>query len=243
MDHDFAIAFGASALAALVTTGGIVAIRRFEGWASQNITYFISFAAGVLIFVSLGHMVPESMAMSVQAPSMLLVGYFLMYGLNRFVTAHVCDKSPNRDYALGIVPLIGIGFHSFVDGIVYSITFNVSLATGALVALGMVLHEFPEGIVTYMLLIRSGFSPHKALPLAFIAAAATTPLGTLVSYPVIGAIDRSMLGSLLALSAGALLFVGATHLLPRAEEDKRRFSVIALAAGVLVAVGIVLSKG
>ena len=46
------------------------------------------------------------------------------------------------------MPLTGIGFHSFVDGIVYSSSFHVSLATCGLVALGMVLHEFPEGIVT-----------------------------------------------------------------------------------------------
>lgn len=242
-DNGFTIAMGASILAAVMTAGGIFAIRRFESWARRNITYFISFAAGVLIAVPLVHMAPQSMTMSAHAPIMLLAGYFLMYGLNRLLTAHVCDKSLNSDYALGITPLIGIGFHSFIDGIVYSISFNVSLATGGLVALGMVLHEFPEGIVTYMLLIRGGFSQAKALILALLAAAATTPLGTLVSYPFVSTVDPSVLGSLLALSAGALLFVGATHLLPRAEEGKRRFSVIALAAGVLVAVGITLSKG
>jgi zinc transporter ZupT len=54
-------------------------------------------------------------------------------------------------------------------------------------------------------------------------------------------IDRSLLGALLALSAGALLYVGATHLLPQAEREPRRYSLIALAAGILVALGIVLS--
>jgi zinc transporter ZupT len=243
MDQDFAITFAASTLAGLMTTSGILAIRRFEDWARDNIAYFISFAAGVLIAVSLVHMVPKSLGMSGHAPAMLLAGYFLMYGMNRFVAAHVCDKSQSPDYALGIIPLIGIGFHSFIDGIVYSISFNVSLATGGLVALGMVLHEFPEGIVTYMLLIRGGFTKHKALVLALLAAAVTTPLGTLASYPFVSTVDPMALGSLLALSAGALLFVGATHLLPRAEEDKRRFSVLALGAGVVVAVGISLSHG
>ena len=94
-----------------------------------------------------------------------------------------------------------------------------------------------------MLLIRAGVMPRTAFVLAFLAAAATTPLGTLASYPVIGAIAPATLGSLLALSAGALLFVGATHLLPRAEAGKRRFSVIVLTAGVLVAVGVVLTNG
>jgi zinc transporter ZupT len=144
---------------------------------------------------------------------------------------------------LGLVPLIGTGFHSFLDGIVYSITFSVSMLTGTLVALGMVLHEFPEGIVTYTLLLRSGFSERRSLLLAFLAAALTTPLGTLASYPFVTQIRPPQLGVLLALSAGALIYVGATHLLPRAEREPRRFSLVALAAGILVALGIIFAKG
>jgi zinc transporter ZupT len=178
-----------------------------------------------------------------QAPAYLFAGYLLMHVFNRFSTAYVCDKPQTSEYALGLVPLLGIGFHSFLDGVVYSISFSVSMLTGVLVALGMVLHEFPEGIVTYTLLVRSGFTERRSFVLAFLAAAVTTPLGTLVSYPFISQIDQPLLGSLLALSAGALIYVGATHLLPRAEREPRRFSLVALAAGVLVALGIVLSKG
>lgn len=243
MDEKFGITLAASFLAGIVTTGGILTIRRFSVWAQNNTTYFACFAAGVLIAVSFLHIIPKSLAMSDQAPVYMFLGYLLMHVLNRFLTAYVCDKPNTRAYALGLVPLFGIGFHSFLDGIVYSISFSVSLFTGGLVAFGMVLHEFPEGIVTYALLVRSGITERRSLLLAFIAAAATTPLGTLTSYPLISRIDVSLLGSLLALSAGALIYVGATHLLPRAETEPRRYSFVALAGGVLVAIGIVLSKG
>jgi zinc transporter ZupT len=78
---------------------------------------------------------------------------------------------------------------------------------------------------------------------AFVAASATTPLGMLVSWPMVSVIDEPTLGLLLSVSAGALVYVGATHLLPRAEQEQRRYSLVALAGGVLVAVVIVLSKG
>lgn len=162
---------------------------------------------------------------------------------NRFLTAFVCERDPDkRDYVIGVVPMLGIGFHSLIDGFIYSIAFTVSILTGYLATLGMVLHEFPEGIITYLLLVRSGFSERKAAALAFAAAAATTPVGMLVSYPLISRIDRQTLGALLALSAGALIYVGATHLLPRAEQEKKRYSLVALAGGVLVAAIIVMSK-
>jgi zinc transporter ZupT len=80
------------------------------------------------------------------------------------------------------------------------------------------------------------------MAVAFLAAAATTPLGMVISYPVIREIASRTLGMLLSLSAGALVYVGATHLLPRAEQEHKRYSLVALAGGVLVAAIIVMSK-
>jgi len=241
MGSSFVTALAVSLIAAAVTGAGVYVIRRFEAWARTKSTYFACFAAGVLISVSLLHIVPRSLEMNSTAPVYLLAGYLFMHFFNRFVTAYVCDKPAAAHYALGVVPLAGIGFHSFLDGVVYSISFKVSMLTGVLVALGMVLHEFPEGVITYALLIGAGFSEKRAFLLAIVAAGLTTPFGTLVSYPLVNRVDREALGLLLALSAGALLYVGATHLLPQAEKDPRRFSLVALLAGILVAVGIVWS--
>lgn len=243
MPGSFWTPFSASVLAAVVTTVGIAVIRRYEPWGRRNTSYFACFAAGVLISVSFLHIVPTAIGMSPHAPVALLAGYLFMHFLNRFMTAYVCDKPQTADYAIGIIPMLGIGFHSFIDGLIYSVTFAVDFYTGVLAAIGMVLHEFPEGIVTYLLMIRGGFAKQRAFLLAFLAAAVTTPLGMIVSYPFISGISRPLLGTLLALSAGALVYVGATHLLPRAEREPERFSLIALVTGVLVAIGIVASKG
>lgn len=145
MENTFWTAFGASVLAALVTSIGIYVIRRFERWGRDHTIYFVCFAAGVLISVSFLHIVPKAFSMN---------------------------------------PV-----------------------------------------------------------LAFFAAALTTPVGMLVSYPFISRIDKSVLGALLAFSAGALIYVGATHLLPQAEAEHKRYSLLALGAGILVAMVIIFSKG
>ena len=240
-DH-FWVAFAASLLAACVTTAGIYVVRYVEAWGKRNTTYFACFAAGVLVSVSFLHIVPTAFAMTPHAPAYLLAGYLFMHFSNRFITAYVCDRPTTADYAIGLVPMLGIGLHSFIDGVIYSVTFAVSIFTGTLAAIGMVLHEFPEGIVTFLLLVRGGLKERTALVLAFIAAALTTPLGMLVSYPIVSRITGEILGALLALSAGALVYVGATHLLPRAEREPRRFSVVALVGGIAVALGIIASK-
>jgi zinc and cadmium transporter len=238
----FAAVLSASFLACLVTTVGIYVISRYEQWGREHSAYFMSFAAGVLISVSFMHIIPRSFQMNGAAPTFLLAGFLAIYLTNRLLNLYLCHEVERTNYVVGIVPLIGIGLHSFVDGIIYSVTFNVSIYTGVLAAIGMVLHEFPEGIVTFVLLGRGGFSRRKSVAYAFLAAAISTPLGTLVSYPFISSIERSTLGVLLALSAGALVYVGATHLLPAVESENKRHTLLALAAGVLVAVFIVMSK-
>jgi zinc transporter ZupT len=153
----------------------------------------------------------------------------------------LADKNP--EFAIGLVPLVGIGFHWFLDGVIYSITFTVSIFTGVLTTIGMVLHQFPEGIITYLLLLRGGGSLKQSFWLSFLAAGVSTPLGTLLSYPVISRIDASFLAALLSISAVALIYVGATHLLPHAEREPAKYSLIALAVGMLVAMGIMVSYG
>jgi len=243
MENTFWTAFATSSIAAIVTSIGIYTIRNHVGWGQRNSTYFMCFAAGVLISASFLHIIPKSLSMNPNAPTFLLAGFFGLHLFNRFITAFVCEKDPEKQqYGIGLIPMIGIGFHSLIDGFVYSIAFKVSIFTGFLATAGMVLHEFPEGIITYLLLLRGGFKEKKAMIMAFVAAALTTPLGMLISYPVISEVDETVLGALLSLSAGALIYVGATHLLPQAEREHKRYSLVALGGGILVAAIIVLSK-
>ena len=138
----------------------------------------------------------------------------------------------------------------------YSIYF-VCFAAGVLIAVSF-LHIVPKsfemnvhapayllgGFIALHLLNRfiTALSERTSLVLALLAASLTTPLGMLVSYPYISQIGQPLLGSLLARSSGALVYVGATHLLPQAEREPRKYSLYALGAGILVAVIIVLSK-
>ncbi len=243
MRNTFWTALLMSSAAAAVTTIGIYTIRHFGEWGRRKSSYFICFAAGVLISASFLHIIPKSFSMNPNAPVYLLVGFFGLHLFNRFITAFVCEQNPDKaECGIGVIPMLGIGFHSFVDGFVYSIAFTVSIFTGFLATAGMVLHEFPEGIITYLLLIRGGFKERTAMILAFLAAALTTPVGMLVSYPFISRINKPFLGALLSISGGALVYVGATHLLPKAEQEYKKYSLLALLGGVIVAVIIVLSE-
>ena len=232
----------ASLLACAITAVGIYVIGRCGEWGKEHSVLFMSFAAGVLISVSFIHMIPRSLEMNRSAPAFLLVGFLAIYLSNRLLNLYVCHGYEATDCPVGISAVLGIAYHSLIDGVIYSVTFNVGMLTGVLAAIGMILHEFPEGVVTYLLLQRGGLSRRKSAIWAFVAAALSTPLGALLSYPFIRNITRSSLGVLLATSAGALIYVGASHLLPAVERENRKYSMLSLAAGVLIAAIIIMSE-
>ena len=243
INNTFLAVLIASGIACLVTSVGIYVIIRFAEWGNRNVAHFMAFAAGVLITVSLLHILPEAYEMNSLSPVLVLLGFMSLFISNRLLDRYRFHNREGAQLSIGLIPMIGIGIHSFLDGVIYSVTFNVSIFTGALAAIGMVLHEFPEGIVTFLLLTRAGFTKKKAVIWALVAAAFSTPLGTLISFSLIHRIDRGIRGLMLAFSAGALLYVGATHLLPAVEEENRKYSLFSLFAGIVVAVLIVLVEG
>jgi len=233
----------ASSLACAITTLGILVISRYRSWAQENAVYFMSFGAGVLLTVSLMHLVPESLEMEEGAPMFWILGFVLLYLFNRFLHVHMPHELEDVDISVGVIPMLGILLHSLIDGVIYSVTFNVSIFTGALAAIGMILHEFPEGIITFVFLDRGGFDRRRAAIYAFLAAGLSTPLATLLSFPFIEAISDSFLGGGLAISAGALIYVGGSHLLPEVEECRKRYCFLVFLSGVLLGFLILLTRG
>jgi hypothetical protein len=96
----------------------------------------------VLITVSFLHIVPKSFEMTRLAPAFFLAGFLAFYLINYFLNPYLSPAYECPDSTLSVIPVVGIGFHSFLDGIIYSVTFSVSVFTGILAAIGMILHEF-----------------------------------------------------------------------------------------------------
>lgn len=234
MTTPFWPAFAFSLGAALINLGGLVAIRRFEAWGRAHSILFAAFAAGVLIAAALLQLVPEALALGDDGAAFFLLGGYLAMMLLGRLSSEPDHTLHETRRAVALLPLIGIAIHSTIDGAAYAVAFAVDTTTGILAVLGLMLHEFPEGIVAYMLLLRGGFSPRTALLLAFVGAAASTPVGMALSWPHVAALEGALLGNIFALAAGVLLFVGATHLVPHVEHSAARGSNLAFFGGVAV---------
>lgn len=228
------------ALAAMTVNAiGILSIMRYREKAEQLKTYFMCFAAGVLLTTPLIMALPKALKNNSQAGFMALGGFLFMFLSNKFIQ-YMTEK---ETLAFGVTAVQGIGIHSLIDGVVYTVTFKVSVVTGVLAGTGLVIHEFAEGVITYLVLMKGGVRKKVAGLYAFAAASLTTPIGAFAAYPFVNNLGKSHLGLMMGFVSGVLIYVSASHLLPEAMEHEKEHSIAALLAGVALALLIVFTKG
>jgi len=196
------------------------------------------FAAGVLISTPLTLVLPQAVMRNFYAGFAALFGFLFMFFSNEVIKKRTNQKT----LAFGITAVEGIGIHSFVDGVIYSVTFSASTLIGFLSGIGLVIHEFAEGVITFSVLIEGGLSKKKAAVYAFFVSALTTPIGAFVAYPFVSRLNSSVLGLALGFVVGVLIYISASHLLPEARKYEKEHSVWAFLAGVALALFIVLTK-
>lgn len=227
------------ALSAMVVNSiGILVIYKNKVWAEKNVEYFMCFAAGVLISSPLIMAFPQAIEKNPNAGLAALIGFVFMFFSNRIIK----HKTKQHELAFGITALEGIGIHSLIDGIIYSVAFNVNIFIGILAGIGLVVHEFAEGVITFSVLTKAGLSDKKAIFYAFLVAALTTPIGAFIAFPFVSKLNSSILGLALGFVVGVLIYISASHLLPEVRENEREHSYLAFLAGVGLAMFIMLSK-
>ncbi len=229
-DGTFSPAFAASLIAAVVAVIGLLTVWRLDGWAARHSAKFTAFAAGVLIATAIS-LFPDAAAATPYASFFMLGGYLLLY----LITFSFRNDNPE---AFVWLPVIGIGFHSFIDGLQYGVLFQVDFYTGIAASAGLIAHEFAEGVILFTILRSSGISNKWAFVGGFFGAALTTPAGALLADSQMEHLSSEALGAMMAIAAGALLYVGATHLPMHIRNDTDRRPIIPMLLGVALAFSI-----
>ncbi len=224
-------------LAAVVTTLGLAAVAMRSEWSARQSGLFALSAGGMLITMSLLHIVPEALGAWHGTAKFILAGFFGGL-LMSFAMRTFFPEGAGQARAEAFTPLLAVGVHSFFDGVIYSVSFAASFQSGVDASLGLILHEFAEGIIAFAILARHGFKVKEALIWAFIAAAATTPLGALVSGLFVNGLGAGTIAALYAVSAGLLIYVATGPMMEPLKEMAPVRAFGALAAGVAFALAV-----
>ena len=150
---------------------------------------------------------------------------------------HECQDDKCDIHTSGTISAVGIGIHSFIDGVVIGTGFQASTAVGIIAALAVIVHELPEGAFAYGLLIADGQSKRKSLLIGWIVALAT-PVGTVITYMALRGMGTGVLGIMLAFAAGTFIYVGVADLLPQIHKkpDYKAMAVMLLGVGFVLGV-------
>ncbi len=232
----------ASLVAAGVSTLGLLSMALLGDWGKRHSAYFSAFAIGVLLVAVLFHLTPESLSYSRDSWRYILGGFAIMlvlgYGL-RFLS-HTSRRG--HGVAIGYASIVALGFHSFVDGLIYEATYHAEVFTGTIATAGLLLHEFPEGVIAYFLAREAGLDRLRSSVWAFIAASLTTVAGAVVASGFIENVNALPLGPLLGLTAGGLIYIMVFHLGPHATLTPKRRGYVVASLGVIVALAALMFR-
>ncbi|MEO0878798.1 MAG: ZIP family metal transporter [Pseudomonadota bacterium] len=204
------------ALIASLTAAGLslfgISLSAFnQKLTAANSHYVTAFAAGLLVSTAILHLFPEALEASPHGAFYILAGFVFMQA-SGYIFARPATERDGLTRAAVTPAILGIAFHSFVDGLEYPFLFEYDVNAGVLAAAGLVMHELAEGVVIFALLKQTRIGTLLAVILAIFAAALTTPLGAILSLQYVGGADEATIAAFLGIAAGVLIYVGAAHL-------------------------------
>lgn len=207
--------------------GGVIFLVK-KDWARLLSVYAIPYAAGVLLAVSILHLIPEAV------DHIGRDGY--LYVLLAFLGAFIFEKyfaslHHHEEHAetmqKSTIPLVIFGdtIHNFIDGIAIGAAFLTGPSFGLVVALSTFLHETPHEIGDFGVLIARGWSRRKTFMANLYSSLATIP-GALFVYFFVQSGQTSFVPIMLSISAGVFLYLGASDFLPEIGEHEGRSRTI-----------------
>ena len=223
-----------SFIAASAAMLGTFLVLKFHNWSKKNSLLIINFAAGAMLAIAFTHLIPEGTELNRNAMPFVLIGFLIMFFLQYVILFHPChdDENCQTHSTMGITSVIGLSFHSLLDGLIIAVGFQAGAKLGIMTTLAVLLHKLPDGITVSGILLHSGATKKKTLLFSSLTAA-FTPIGTLLGIFLFNNISNTILGALLTATAGSFIFLSACDLIPETHKCKNRLAPLMLFIGVV----------
>jgi zinc and cadmium transporter len=220
--------------------GGFILLSK-KTWADKLATYATPFAAGALlsaVFLDLLHEGIEKTDPYTVLLSCLvgMVVFFLAERFLRWFHHHHTDNEVHTDATTSLV-VVGDTLHNALDGVAIAASFLVSIPTGIITTIVVATHEIPQEIGDFGLLLKKGFSRRKVIIVNLISALATLVFALATFW--MGSEVKIPLGALLGLSAGFLLYIAASDVIPSIHDETPKNKLFDVRP-VLLVLGVVI---
>ena len=113
--------------------------------------------------------------------------------------------------------MVGDTLHNALDGVAIAASFLISVPTGIITTVAVAAHEIPQEIGDFGLLLGKGMRRRNVLLVNFISALATLLFAVITFW--LGSDAKLPIGVLLGLSAGFLLYIAASDIIPTIHDE------------------------
>jgi zinc and cadmium transporter len=210
-----------SLLGGVVSLIGGILLLRSEKSAKALAKYATPFAAGALLAAVFLDLLKEGVHEG-EADQVLLaalVGILVFFVAERFLHwfhHHHEHEGKHTDPTTGLI-VLGDTLHNALDGVAIAAAFLVSVPTGIVTTLAVAAHEIPQEIGDFGLLLHKGMARKKVLLVNIMSALATTIMA-IITF-ALGSTESLPNGILLGLSAGFLLYIAMSDVIPSIHEN------------------------
>ena len=220
------------AIAAFFSTalGGLFSIKY-----KDKMNLIMGFSAGVLIGVVAFDIFPEiieqvkSNRLNSLGPMIALVlGFFIFHIFEKAIVIHHSHEDQYADHKhpyVGVLSVIALAGHSFLDGVGIGLGFQINSTVGILIAIAVIVHSFTDGMNNVALMLINKNTIKKAK--RFLLLHSTAPILGVLST-LFFTIPYRFLVLYLGFFAGFLLYIGASDILPEAHSKHSSYKTIAL---------------
>lgn len=227
------LSFLITILAGFSTMIGIFPIYFHKKSQDIIIPVCLSFAAGVMISISLFSLIPEAIDAISQSfvlfPSILIVSIFIVIGIlfSSFADQKIEKKFANNQlYKLGLISVVALMFHNIPEGIITFISSNQDLRLGITLSIGIALHNIPEGISIAVPIYFATKNKKKAILLTFISGFSEFFGAVLAFFFLAPFITSFILGSILSMAAGIMIYISLFELVPTSFKYPISISIL-----------------
>ncbi|MEI2417771.1 ZIP family metal transporter [Orrella sp. JC864] len=198
---------------------------------ARYLHHMVSLSVGVLLGVSLLHLLPEAFESGPDAHTLfavMLASLVVLFVLEKIALlrhshhhegdGHHHHPGHDRHEAGrgGVLILVGSSLHNLCDGVLIAAAFLADVRLGVLTAASIILHEVPHKLSDFVVLMNARLTRERAF-LLILFSSLCSALGAVVGYAMLAEFQY-LLPYLLVVAASSFLYIAIADLMPQMHE-------------------------
>jgi zinc and cadmium transporter len=219
--------FFLSVLGGVVSLSCGILLLQNKKSANQLAQYATPFAAGALLAAVFLDLLIEGVETNRASTTLTwaFIGVRLFFMMERFLRwfHHHHDHADKKSDPSILLIILGDTLHNALDGVAIAASYLISPSTAIITTLAVAAHEIPQEIGDMGLLMKRGLSRRRVIIINICSAAATV-FAAMLAYSFTRD-NTGFVSGLLGLSAGFLLYVALSDLVPTVHQEAQTRSL------------------